>query len=82
MANINSLTGFLSDIANAIRSKEGSTENISPVDFDTRIQNLSGTGKFSPKFISFAYCDETNLNQVNINDFIPMLVLLQQFLNS
>jgi hypothetical protein len=40
MARIDNLNYFLTDVADAIRSKTGETENINAVDFDTKIKNL------------------------------------------
>ena len=42
MARINSLDIFLTDIANSIRSKKGTTEKISPTNFDTEIESIQG----------------------------------------
>lgn len=44
MARIDTLGNFLTDVANAIRTKEGTTETIAADEFDTRILNLSGDG--------------------------------------
>lgn len=41
MARIDNLTNFLTDVANAIRTKEGTTDNINAKEFDTRILNLA-----------------------------------------
>lgn len=52
MANVNSLTGFLSDVANAIREKDGIAGNIYPKDYDNRIRNIptGGGGYFNIKY--------------------------------
>jgi len=42
MARIDTLANFLTDVAAAIKEKEGTTENIPASEFDTRIANLSG----------------------------------------
>ena len=44
MARTNNLTDFLTDVADAIRTAEGSSETIQASDFDTRIEALSGGG--------------------------------------
>lgn len=44
MARTDTLGNFLTDVAEAIRTKEGTTETISASEFDTRIANLSGGG--------------------------------------
>lgn len=46
MSNGN-LKNLLTDIADAIRAKEGSSDLINPQDFSTRIANLSGGSGFS-----------------------------------
>ena len=64
MARTDTLGNFLTDVAEAIRTKEGTTETIPASEFDTRIANLSGGGStggdtsnalYKPRFISF--CD-------------------------
>ena len=40
------LTGFVKDVADAIREVEGSSDKIKPVDFPERIKNLSGSSGF------------------------------------
>lgn len=44
MARTNNLSNFLTDVADAIRTAEGSSETIQASDFDTRIEALSGGG--------------------------------------
>lgn len=52
MARTNNLTNFLTDVASAIRTKEGTTNNIKAEEFDTRILNLtSGAGRTAAKTI-------------------------------
>ena len=43
MADTNSLSQFLTDVANSIRSKTGGTEEILASDFDTEIESISTT---------------------------------------
>lgn len=47
MARVNNLTDFLTDVADAIREKKGTTEPINASDFDTEIQNLPSGGEDS-----------------------------------
>lgn len=42
MAKTNNLTDFLTDVANAIREKEGSSEAINPQDFVGKIRSIAG----------------------------------------
>ena len=44
MARINTLTNFLTDVADSIRSKTGKSEAIACEDFDTEIESISGGG--------------------------------------
>lgn len=44
MARIDSLNNFLTDVANAIRSKTGNEEPIQPENYDTEIESISGGG--------------------------------------
>lgn len=45
MARINTLANFLTDVANAIRSKTGKTGKITPANFDVEINNITtGSG--------------------------------------
>lgn len=53
MARIDTLGNFLSDVANAIRTAEGSSDEITASDFDDRIEALSGGGSdVSDYFVS------------------------------
>lgn len=45
MARTDTLPHFLTDVANAIRTAEGSSGTITASDFDTRIEALSGSGE-------------------------------------
>ncbi len=42
MARIDTLSNFLTDIANAIRNKKGSTDLIQAIQFDAEIESISG----------------------------------------
>ena len=44
MARIDTLSNFLTDVADSIREKTGNTEPISCEDFDTEIESISGGG--------------------------------------
>lgn len=44
MARIDTLANFLTDVATAIKSKTGKTGTITPANFDTEIQSISGGG--------------------------------------
>lgn len=53
MARTDSLTNFLTDIANAIRSKKGTQEPIVASNFDTEIESIEANTKYAPQFITF-----------------------------
>lgn len=84
MARIDTLTNFLTDVANAIRSKKGTTAKISPSDFDTEIESIEGGGgggteKYAPRFIRFDNYNGTdldhevaNLDTTNVTDMTNM----------
>lgn len=44
MARVNNLTNFLTDVADAIREKKGTTEPINASEFDTEIASIEGGG--------------------------------------
>ena len=59
MAKDNNLQDFLTDIADAIREKKGTTEKINPQDFATEIANLSGGEETS----NIEYLDISGLDE-------------------
>lgn len=52
MARTNNLSNFLTDVADAIRTKKGSEELIAAEDFDTEIENLPSGGDLSEYYTS------------------------------
>ena len=52
MSKANNLTDFLIDVANAIRSKKGTTTPINPQDFSDEIASISATPKLQAKTAS------------------------------
>ena len=48
MARINNLTNFITDVANAIKTKSEISRTITPSEFDTLINNIQ-TGKLISK---------------------------------
>lgn len=67
MAKDNNLQDFLTDIADAIREKKGTTEKINPQDFATEITNLSsgGSGESSGDDSNIEYLDVSGLDVTN-----------------
>lgn len=75
MARIDNLSNFLSDVAEAIRTKKGTTDTIPASNFDTEIASIEGGSKYAPKYITFYnyqgkdLTEETaNLDTSNITD--------------
>ena len=63
MARTNNLKDFLTDVANAIRTKKGTTELIPANTFDTEIESISGyPAMYSPRYINFYRYGGTELN--------------------
>ena len=59
MARTDNLNNFLTDVANSIREKKGTTELIPASDFDTEIESIeTGGGSTVTKGIIINECDE------------------------
>lgn len=63
MARTDTLGNFLTDVADAIREKKGTTDTIQASNFDTEIASIEGGGKYTPRYISFYSYDGTELNE-------------------
>lgn len=63
MARTDTLGNFLTDVADAIRTKKGTTDTIQASEFDTEIVNLSSGGKYAPRYISFRDYTGTELTE-------------------
>ena len=59
MARTDTLGHFLTDVADAIREKKGTSETITASDFDTEIENLPSGGGLSIE-------DEMRLSDLNV----------------
>lgn len=69
MAKDNNLQDFLTDIADAIREKKGTTDKINPQDFATEIANLSSgddSGSGSGEASNIEYLDVSGMEQAFI----------------
>ena len=80
MAKNNNLTDFLTDVANAIREKEGSSEVINPQAFSTRILALQaggsgGGGLVAAKDVNFRDYDGTILHSYSKDSFLALTEL-------
>lgn len=69
MARVDNLSNFLTDIASAIRVKTGSTESITPNNFDIEIQNikpkLDGISQVSLAYTNSSDAAQEILNSIN-----------------
>lgn len=65
MARTDNFRNFLTDVANAIREKKGTTDTIPASNFDTEIASIdgSGSGKYVPRHILFREYTGTDLNE-------------------
>lgn len=78
MAKNNNLKDFLTDIADAIRRKKGTTDYINPQDFSNEIDSIESGGdsiiqKIPMKDINFYDYDGTLLYSYTINEFDQLL---------
>ena len=63
MARTDTLRHFLTDVANSIRNKKGTTDTIIASNFDTEIDSIeTSVGKYAPRFISFRDYKKTDLD--------------------
>lgn len=53
MARTDTLGHFLTDVADAIREKKGTSDTIQASDFDTEIGSIESGGKYAPRYICF-----------------------------
>lgn len=73
MARTNTLGNFLTDVADAIRTKKRSEEPIAAADFDTEIKNLpSGGDAITEKDVNFYDYDGTLVNSYTKNEFLAL----------
>lgn len=70
MARIDTLSNFLTDVADSIREKTGNTEPISCEDFDTEIESISGGGVGIDNCSSFF---ESGIRTEQFSDLFPLV---------
>ena len=76
MARTDTLGHFLTDVADAIRTKTGSSEEITASDFDTEIENIpSGGGSLEPSDVNFYDYDGTLLHSYTKTEFLALTEL-------
>ena len=80
MARTDTLRHFLTDVANSIRNKKGTTNTIIASNFDTEIDSIeTSVGKYAPRFISFRDYNKmdldyeiSNIDTSNVTDMRSM----------
>lgn len=79
MAKNNNLTDFLTDVANAIRAKKGTTAKINPQNFASEIATIQGGGGLTPravaKDVNFFDLDGTILYSFTQTEFLALTEL-------
>jgi surface protein len=63
MARTDTLNNFLTDVADAIRTKTGSTASITASDFDTEIENIPTSGGSPTDYFNGDYANSTDAEQ-------------------
>lgn len=71
MARTDTLGNFLTDVADAIREKKGTTNTIPASEFDTEISSIE-TGGTSPIKVTFCDYDGTELYKIPINELTEL----------
>ncbi len=75
MARTNNLSNFLTDVADAIRTKKGSEEPIAAADFDTEIENLPSGEDLSEYFNNTISENTTSSTQFELLKKLPDIVV-------
>ena len=74
MADITNLSAFLKDIADAIREKTGTEEQILAKNFDTEIKNISTSSSNNVKL----YSSEDEMNNDTYHEGLEYAVVLRK----
>ena len=78
MAKNNNLTDFLTDVADAIRTKKGTTAKINPQDFSSEIASIptgGGSATASKSSVNFYDYDGTLLHSYSKDEFLALSAL-------
>ena len=77
MAKNNNLTDFLTDVADAIRTKKGTTAKINPQDFSSEIASIpaGGSATVSKSDVNFYDYDGTLLHSYSKDEFLALSAL-------
>ena len=78
MAKNNNLTDFLTDVADAIRTKKGTTAKINPQDFSSEIASIptgGGSATTSKSSVNFYDYDGTLLHSYSKDEFLALSAL-------
>ena len=82
MARTDTLGNFLTDVANAIREKKGTTDTIQASNFDTEIASIEGGGKYAPRYILFRnYTGQDLTEEINNLDTSNITNMKEMFYN-
>lgn len=65
MARIDNLTNFLTDVAESIRTKKGTTDKISPSNFDTEIESIETGASFEMNDTSYLFYNNARVKEFN-----------------
>lgn len=78
MARTDNLTNFLTDIANAIREKKGTSDKILASNFDTEIASIETGGGTSSEFVKGTFTLNEDVDTYTVNDlpFTPSFVIV------
>lgn len=80
MARTDTLGHFLTDVADAIREKKGTSDTIQASDFDTEIGSIESGSKYAPRYVSFYKYNGTELtNEIANLDTSNMTTLSNMF---
>ena len=71
MARIDTLGNFLTDVANSIRNKKGSTDSIPASDFDTEIESIKTGGGLNEELST--YNTEVTEQETVLADIVNLL---------
>lgn len=73
MGKANNLGDFMTDLADAIREKTGTTDAINPQDFSEKIKNIQSGGAVTPEGdVTFYDCDGMVLHAFTKDQFLSM----------
>lgn len=78
MARTNNLTNFLTDVADAIKTKKGSETDIPAANFDTEILNLPSQGTYQEKSVTISANGTTTVTPDSGYDAMTEIEIITQ----